>query len=145
MNGSNEDRKWLRDWYLENAISIPAGNVSKPEFTKPIKRCVNNSIEALVENKITGNKSEYFEGFVVVHFPIIHAWNRINDKWFDYTIRNANEYAYFGVNIPASLIVLASIDRAWAMSTGVLQTVAFTRDRKLVESAKNILLGDTAA
>jgi len=95
------------------------------ERKKPIKRCINNSFEALLEKDI----ANYVEGFLFWLFPIPHAWNETYEgAWIDFTIPDNQSSIYYGMVIPKEIVIIAATLEEWSLCTGVIQTLAMTRD-----------------
>jgi len=105
-----------------------------PDFKKkPIKRCINNSIEALLDGEVSG----YVEGFMLWIMPIPHAWNQNYDgSWIDYTVPDNKENpTYYGMVIPKEILFSVVNLPEWPMCTGVIQTLAMTKNKEVKEEA----------
>jgi len=103
---------------------------------KPIKRCINNSIEALLEGEVSG----YVEGFMFLMMPIPHAWNQNHDgTWVDYTVPDNRENStYYGMVIPKEILFSVVTLPEWSMCTGVIQTLAMTKNKEVKKEAFQI-------
>lgn len=76
--------------------------VSEKKTNHKLGECYKNAADNMMD------KYEYVEGYIMgksTGFRTAHAWNvDATGKFVDTTIRNAEEYKYFGVKIPKSIV-----------------------------------------
>lgn len=123
------------EWFVRN---MKHGRAEGVEEQMEPQMCTNNSIEVMHSENFA-----YMEGFVVVHIPLVHAWNRRPDgSWVDYTLWDASDHDYFGVKIPRELVYMACTHEFWPHCTGVLQTMLRFSDKELA-AAWEVLCAET--